>query len=519
MIPPGTAGVAPVREGGAPAVEMIGVRKAFGEVVACDGIDLAVMPGRITALLGENGAGKSTLMNILAGLIRADAGSVQVDGRAIDSAGPTAAASRGVVMVHQQPALVAALRVWENVVLGRAVRLDAEAARRTVREVGARYGLSVDPDAVVDGLSAAERQRVELIRCLAREPRVLILDEPTSVLTAAEARSLFSVLRRSVDAAGRAVVLISHRLGEVLAAADEVVVLRQGRVVATHAADAVDAVTLAAEMAGPARPSAPRAAPPRTWSPGGADRSPALRTQGLVVTAPDGRRLLDGVDLEVADGEILGLAAIVGNGQAALLDLLIDRVRAEAGTIEVRGRSLRPGGPGVMAGAGVAVVTDDPQRTGLVLDMSVAENLFLAGLGDHAVAGVLQRSRIRRRAAELIERYGIRTPSPDAPVRRLSGGNQQRVVLARELSREPAVLVATQMTRGLDAAAVPQVRESLLRAAREGTGVILISSEPEELLGLCDRIAVLHRGRLVADLRRRDATAERLGLLMAGEAA
>jgi simple sugar transport system ATP-binding protein len=524
------AGAEAQRASAHPAVELRSVTKRFGNVLACDAIDLCVQRGRITGLLGENGAGKSTLMKILMGLVEPDAGEILLDGEPVAIADPKDAAAKGLAMVHQHFSLIDPLTVWENVILGERGSIDRAAAVRRVLDCGERYGLVVDPQARVHDLSAGQRQRVEIIKCLVRDPRVIVLDEPTSVLTVSESRELFDVLRRVVREEERAVVLISHKLDEILHATDSVVILRRGRVIAEHPdSAATTARQLAREMVGrdvslrteaaslgilsaslpaEAAPESPVAAQPVV-----------LAVEQAVATAKDGRRLLDGLSLQVRRGEILGLAGVEGNGQVALQDVLSDLLQLDDGRIAVNDRAVRTGRPGAMQRAGVAVIPEDRHRCGCVLDMSVAENLVLNDLDRYTSHGLLQRARMVSRATQLIEEYGIATSSPDAPFRSLSGGNQQRVVLARELSQRPAVLVAAHVTRGLDVGAMEYVNDCVRRAASDGVGVLLISADLEEILAMSHRIVVIHRGRIVGEMRRDGADVERIGMLMGGEAA
>ena len=522
-----------------PAVEMHGITKAFGRVLACDRIDLAVMPGRITGLLGENGAGKSTLMKVLLGLNQPDEGEIRIDGRPVVVRTPQIAAGLGLAMVHQHFSLVGTLTVWENATLGERGRIDPADARRRVLEVGRRYGIEVDPNEQVQHLSAGMRQRVELIKCLSRDPRVLVLDEPTSVLTVAQARDLFDVLRRVVLEERKAVVLISHKLDEILTATDEVVILRRGRVVGRHASQATTAKQLAREMVGREVSLGTEAAALGVLSVGGTaapetdeppvgaavvpphlrDAAVVLRLRDLHALGPQGIPVLNGISLELRAGEILGLAGIEGNGQTAIQDALSNLLTLTAGSVEVAGKPVKTGRPGHMQRAGVSVIPEDRHRSGCVLDMTVAENLVLGDIDDYCAGAFLNRRRINQRAVELIARYSIQTPSPDVPMRSLSGGNQQRVVLAREISRSPAVLVAANVTRGLDVGAIEYVNACIVEAARSGVGVLLISAELEELVALSDRIAVIHRGRILGEMLRTHVDTERIGLMMGGHAA
>jgi ABC-type uncharacterized transport system ATPase subunit len=513
-----------------PAVELRGVTKRFGSVLACDAIDLRVDPGRISGLLGENGAGKSTLMKILLGLVEMDAGEILLDGRPVAIRDPKLAAQLGLAMVHQHFSLIDPLTVWENVILGEKGGIDQADAIRRVEQCGDRYGLHIDPRARIQDLSAGQRQRVEIIKCLVRDPRVIILDEPTSVLTVNESRELFEVLRRVVREEERAVVLISHKLDEILTATDTVTILRHGRVIAKHDdSSATTARQLAREMVGRevslreegASLGVLEAALEESDVAAAATASHAvvMRIDNAVATAKDGRRLLDGLSLQVHAGEILGLAGVEGNGQVALQDLLSGLLPLSAGHVEVSGRNVRTGRPGAMQHAGIGVIPEDRHRCGCVLDMSVAENLILGDVDRYSPHGVLQRSRMRGRATELINQYSITTSSPDAPFRSLSGGNQQRVVLARELSQCPAVLVAAHVTRGLDVGAMEYVNGCVRQVAESGVGVLLISADLEEILAMSHRIAVIHRGRIVGEMRRDGADVERIGMLMGGEAA
>jgi simple sugar transport system ATP-binding protein len=373
-----------------PALEMRGISKAYGPVVACDAVDLSVEAGEIHGLLGENGAGKSTLMKVLLGLVRRDAGTAALHGEPVEMDSPQEAVAHGVGMVHQHFSLIDSLTVWENVALGDTGRVDKAAVCQQVREVAARYGLPIDPMARVDRLSAGERQRVEILKCLRRDPRILILDEPTSVLTQAESAELFAVLRRVVRDEKRAVVLISHKLAEVLAATDRVTVLRRGRVVFRARTPETDApelarlmvgrdVSLRAEAAAFGMLSGQRAGDAAESA--AAEVAPVLRLRDVTIQVA-GVRLLDQLSLTVDAGEILALYGVEGNGQAALGDLLGGLVRPTSGIVEVAGQQVDPARPGALHRAGLGLVPEDRHRTGLVLDMSVAENLAMKSLGD-----------------------------------------------------------------------------------------------------------------------------------------
>jgi general nucleoside transport system ATP-binding protein len=526
-------GEAPARASpGVAAVELEGITKRFGDIVACDGVDLAVARGEIHGLLGQNGAGKSTLMKILLGIYTADAGRILIGGRPVVISDPLAAAAMGVAMVHQHFSVIDALTVWENVTLGERGRVDARAAILHVEELAGRYGLDVDPRARVGDLTTGQRQRVEIIKCLRRNPDILILDEPTSVLTLAESDELFVVLRSVVRDEGRAVVLISHKLDEILHATDRVTIMRDGRVTARHVTAETTAKQLAKEMVGrdvslrteAAALGLIEVAASEAVVGDGDDAAPTetlpvLLITDAVATAPDGRRVLDGLTLDVRPGEILGLAGVEGNGQAALGQLMSSLLSLDAGIVEVGRRVVATGRPGAMMRAGVGVIPEDRHESGCVLGMSVAENLVFCDLEEVSSGRFLNRRYVRGRARELIHRFGIKCPDPDTPMSQLSGGNQQRLVLARELSRAPKVLVAAQPTRGLDVGAIEYITEQLRTVRDAGVGVLLISTELEEILTLSDRIAVIFRGRIGGVMDRHEADLERIGLMMGGEAA
>ena len=519
-----------------PAVRLTSISKSFGAIVACDRVDLTLHRGRIHGILGENGAGKSTLMKVLIGLVLPDGGTIEVDGERCQIRDPHDAATRGIGMVHQHFSLVEPLSVWENVMLGDTGRFDATAARRRVAEISEHYGLGVDADARVGDLSAGVRQRVEIIKCLRRDPSILIFDEPTSVLTPAESERLFDVLRLAVREENRAVALVSHKLDEILHATDEVTIMRAGSVVQRMETADADAPMLARAMVGrevSLRSEASALGLIGTVAAGGDDgeheaerpeddpvgaveRVPALRLSDVVARGPDGQRSLDGLNVEVYDSEIVGVAGVEGNGQAALTDLLSSLLPAESGAVEVHGAGVQPGKPGAMSDAGVAVIPEDRHASGCVLDMSVAENLFLVDIEQISRRGIYDPAVMRRDAARLIEDFEIQTAGPDAPFWSLSGGNQQRVVLARELSYSPKVLVAAQPTRGLDVGAIEWMTDRLRQVADSGVGVLLISSELEEILQLSDRVVVLFRGRIIGEMDRADVDLEELGLLLGG---
>jgi len=518
----------------APAVELLGITKRFGGIVACDQVDLTLHRGRIHGILGENGAGKSTLMKVLIGLVLPDAGSIRIDGQPRTIHDPLAAAALGIAMVHQHFSLVDQLSVWENVALGEEGRLKSAGVRDRVAAISQQYGLDIDPDARVGELTAGLRQRVEIIKCLRRDPHILVFDEPTSVLTPEESEQLFTTLREVVAAEGRAVVLVSHKLDEVLHATEEITIMRQGRVVDHRPTQEADARSLARAMVGREVSLRSERAAFGLVDVDEADREPdsavdewqpsemsasdgaVMSIEGVTVRGRGGARLLDDISLDLRAGEIVGVAGVEGNGQRTLGDLLSSLVPLDAGRVVVNDKEVPTGSPGAMAKAGVAVIPEDRHDSGVVLDMTVAENLLM--VDPHRVArhGVMDKARATETAQQMIEEFDIGCSGPDAPLWSLSGGNQQRVVLARELAAEPDVLVAAQPTRGLDVGAIEYMTDRLRQTAVDGVAVLLISSELEEILELSDRIVVMSRGRIVGELSHADANLETLGLLMGG---
>jgi simple sugar transport system ATP-binding protein len=520
-----------------PAVELIDITKRFGHIVACDRVNLTLHRGRIHGILGENGAGKSTLMKVLIGLVLPDAGQIRLHGQQVQIVDPIDAGRHGIAMVHQHFSLVEALTVWENVALGDVGRLDPRHMRERVAQISEQYGLHIDPDDRIADLPAGMRQRVEIIKCLRRDPEVLVFDEPTSVLSPSESEFLFDALRRVVHDENKAVALVSHKLPEILSVTDEVTIMRDGRVVQAGPTAGANASTLARAMVGrdvvlrrehaafgvldiddTAEPSAtPGSASPTAVPAPESDRgAPVLRLVGVTATGRDGRVLLDGLDLEVHAGEIVGVAGVEDNGQRALGDVLSSLQHIDAGRVEVNGVEVATGRAGAMANAGVAVIPEDRHDSGCVLDFTVAENLFIVDPDRVARRGLMSMSTLRTRAAELIARFSINCTGPDAPLWSLSGGNQQRVVLARELSHDPQVLVAAQPTHGLDVGAIEYMSTQLSQVAKRGVGVLLISTELEEILDLSDRIVVIFKGRIVGEMSKSEVDVERLGMLMGG---
>ncbi|WGF87233.1 ABC transporter ATP-binding protein [Marinivivus vitaminiproducens] len=502
-----------------PLLRLSGITKRFGEQVANDAIDLVLHRGEIVGLLGENGAGKTTLMNILFGHYTADAGAIAVaprqDGalRPLRPGTPRAALDAGIGMVHQHFALADNLSVRDNILLGteplfRPLR-RRDAAQARLAELMRRVGLAVDLDAPVRTLSVGERQRVEILKVLYREARILILDEPTAVLTPQAAEDLFVVLRQ-LAADGLAIVFISHKLGEVLALCHRIAVLRAGRLVADRPIGEATRADLAVLMVG-----RPIRQPVRTARDPG---PPVLEMADATVPGEGVARGLTGASLTVREGEIVGVAGVAGSGQAALTGLLAGMRTAPSGTIRLAGQDARAWSAADIVRRRVARVPEDRHHEGVIGDLSLWQNLILADLGRPETQrwGWLRRARIRQRTAKLMASYDIRAPGPDTRVRLLSGGNMQKLILARELERGPAFILADQPTRGLDVGAVTEIHGRLLAAREAGAGVLLVSEDLDELFALSDRIAVLHQGRLSPALPSGELDTERLGLMMGG---
>ena len=483
---------------------------------ANDGVDLTVRWGEVHALLGENGAGKTTLMNVVYGLTSPDAGEVFVDGRPVQVSGPIDAIRLGIGMVHQHFMLIPPLTVAENVVLGRETAragvIDLPQARREVEEVASRYGLEVDAGARVADLSVGMQQRVEILKALYRGARLLILDEPTAVLTPPEAQRLFEVVRQ-LTASGCAVIFITHKLAEVMVVADRITVMRRGRVVATTAPSETSPTELARLMVG--RPVLLRVERGQAH-PG----EPVLRLEGLTVEDDRRRVAVDDVSLEVRAGEIVGLAGVEGNGQDQLIEAILGLRHPRQGRILLGPRDITHDSTRHVLMAGVSHIPADRHTMGVIAELNVADNLILSDYDRPPFARGLLRQipTVLEHAKRVIRAFDIRAESPEQRLSSLSGGNQQKVVVARELDSDPRILVASQPTRGVDVGSIEFVHQQLIRHRDEGMAVLLVSSELDEILSLADRVGVMYRGRLVAVLRGDQIEAERIGLLMAGAA-
>lgn len=493
-------------DGAAPvALSVRGVRKTYGDLVANDEVGVDVRPGEILALLGENGAGKSTLVKVLSGLIRPDAGEVRVGGTVLQPGDPEAARAAGIGVVHQHFMLVPDMTATENVALAQSSRsgrrFDAAGTRARLVEMGERHGLPVRPDVPVERLPVGERQRIEILKCLLGDARVLLLDEPSAVLSPVEWDRLAVVLQE-LAASGLAIVLITHKLGEIAAVADRCTVMRGGRVVATVRVGDTPPEELARLMVG-------REVVLRTERPVVEPGPVVLEVAALCLAGYRGDRDLGPIDLTVRSGEVLGVAGVEGNGQSELADLLAGVRAATSGTVRVTARGGGPGRAGVIA--------EDRQSDGLALPLSVTDNLMMRVIGDGAFSryGVLRPGRIRAHCAGLVDRFAVRTTGLDTPVESLSGGNQQKIVLARELYGDPDLLIAAQPTRGLDVGAIEFVHAQINAHKEAGGATVLFSAELDEIFALSDRIAVMSAGRIVAVLEAGAATRDRVGELMA----
>jgi simple sugar transport system ATP-binding protein len=497
-----------------PVLELREVTKVFPGVIANDRVSMTLERGEIVALLGENGAGKSTLMNVVYGLLSAEHGEILIDGQPTRIRSPRQAIDHGIGMVHQHFMLVEPLTVTENIVLGREPGrfgiIDFAEARAKVAEISKRYGLKIDPDARIMDLSVGMQQRVEILKALYQGASVLILDEPTAVLTPQEVRELFAVVK-SLVAEGLSVVFITHKLEEVMAVADRIIVMRGGVVVGETRPDETDEVGLARMMVG-------RDVVLRIEKGAATCGDTVLDVADLRVMDDRGLDAVAGVTFNVCGGEIVAIAGVSGNGQSELIDAIVGLRAPSAGTIRLKGVDITHASARASIEAGVSHIPEDRHRRGLVLEFDLAENLVL---GDHRSApyashGFMKPRVVAEMARKRITDYDIRTPSEKVLASSMSGGNQQKVVVAREIGRDPELLVAAQPTRGLDVGAIEFVHKQILAAREAGKGVLLISLELEEILSLADRILVMYEGRIVREFVGEEADAETLGYHMTG---
>jgi len=496
-------------------LELRGITKRFPGVVANEKIDLVVQPGEILGLLGENGAGKSTLMNVLYGLYAPDEGEILIDDRPVTFSGPGDAIAAGIGMVHQHFMLVPVFTVTENIMLGvedtlgPLGRLDRQAARARIIEISERHGLKVDPDALVEDLPVGVRQRVEILKTLYRKSDVLILDEPSAVLTPQETEELVAVMRSLVEG-GTSIVFITHKLNEVIEVADRITVLRRGRVVGTTTSAETTREKLAAMMVGR---EVDLVVDKSAAKPG----EPVLEITDLVVQDERGHPAVNGLSLTVRAGEVVAIAGVHGNGQSELVEAITGLRDIDQGEVRINGHRFE-NDPRAVYAAGVAHVPEDRMEDGLVGDFTVADNMVLTSYWRAPFSSGLRLNgdAIVVAAAELVDQFDVRTPSIFSPVGNLSGGNQQKVIAAREFSRPLKLIVAAQPTRGLDVGSIEYIHGRIIQKRDEGAAVLIVSTELEEVLALADRIAVMFQGTIVDILDPSEATLERLGLLMGG---
>jgi simple sugar transport system ATP-binding protein len=498
----------------APALEMRGITKRYPGVVANDHIDIDVRPGEIHALLGENGAGKTTLMNILYGLARPDEGEILIDGEVVTIAGPSDAIARGINMVHQHFMLVPVLSVAENILLGEEtmanpIFLDRGEARRRILELGQRFGFEIDPDVKVGELSVGWQQRVEILKALYRNARVLVLDEPTAVLTPQETEEIFAVLRRLAQA-GHSIVFISHKLYEVLEIADRITVIRRGKVVGQRLPAETNEDDLAALMVGR---NVQLVVDRGESHPAGV----RMAVADLRVADDRGNEAVRGVSFEIRAGEIFGIAGVAGNGQDELVESIVGLRKPIGGTVTLDGQDVTLATARQMTNLGVGYVPADRHRFGLVLAFTVADNLILTDYYRRPYArGIIRNDdAIEVRGAVAVKEYDIRTPSPNVLAGTLSGGNQQKIIVAREMDGELRALVLDQPTRGLDVGSIEFIHRQAIKKRDAGTAVLLVSAELDEVLELSDRVAVMYRGQIVAVIDGRTADRNEVGVLMA----
>jgi general nucleoside transport system ATP-binding protein len=500
---------------GMPMLQMRGITKRFPGVLANDRVDFDVRAGEVHALLGENGAGKSTLMRVLYGLYQADEGEIRIDGEPVSISSPAAAIALGIGMIHQHFMLVSSLTVAQNVALGlkssRGPLTDLDRVSARIKELSNAYGLKVDPEAFVWQLSVGERQRVEIMKAVYRNAKLLVLDEPTAVLTPHEVDDFFAILRQMVTD-GRGLVFISHKIREVLALSDRITVLRNGRVVGTAVPREVTRRDLAHMMVGRDVETVQSPAEPA----GGAVR---LAVEGLSVRSDRwGADAVKDVSLEVRSGEIVGIAGVSGNGQRELAEAVAGLRRPTAGSVRLDGSDVAGRGPAEVREAGLGYVPEERMRDGVIADFTVADNLMLVDSRNPTYTkwGFLRGRDIRRRCRELVDAFGVKTPDLDTPTRNLSGGNIQKLILARELSGQPRVLLVSQPTRGVDVGAAEYIHHRLMDQREAGTAILIVSEDLDEAMSLSDRILVMYEGEIIGEVDPHATSRETVGLMMAG---
>ena len=497
-------------------LELQKITKQFPGVLATDRISISVDKGQVLGLLGENGAGKTTLMNILSGLYKPDSGKILIDGKERIFRDPAQAIDAGIGMVHQHFMLVPVFDVTESVVLGNELTkgplgsFDRATARAQVVELSKKHGLHVDPDAKIESLPVGVRQRVEILKALYRKSDILVLDEPSAVLTPQETEELFDIIR-GLAKGGTSVIFITHKLNEVIAVADKITVLRRGAVAGETTPKKATAAKLAEMMVG-------REVQLTVSRSKSKVAEPILQVKGLNVLNDAGGLAVNNATFEVRSGEILAVAGVQGNGQTELVEALTGLRLVDSGTVLVEKQSLPIGSPRDIANAGVAHIPEDRNRDGMVKGMTVAENYILNGyhLPQYSSRGLLNRKAIAAAAEKAVKDYDVRTPSIGTDIASLSGGNQQKVIVAREFSRNVRLVIAAQPTRGLDVGSIEYIHRRIVEQRDAGAAVLIVSTELDEVLALGDRVAVMYEGRIVGILDAKVATRERVGLLMGG---
>jgi simple sugar transport system ATP-binding protein len=494
---------------------MLNIRKEFGNFVANDNITLQLRKGEIHALLGENGAGKSTLMNVLFGLYQPEAGEIRVRGEKVNITSPNVANDLGIGMVHQHFMLVQNFTVTENIILGAeprtGIKIDRASAREKVRQISEQYGLAVDPDAKIEDISVGMQQRVEILKTLYRGADILIFDEPSAVLTPQEIKELIQIMNRLI-AEGKSIILITHKLKEIMEVADRCTTIRRGKYIGTVDIDETMTQSRLAEM------MVGREVNFNAEYSKATPQELVLDIKNLVVKDGRGIKAVDGLNLDIRAGEIVGIAGIDGNGQTELIEAITGLRKADSGEIFLNNKSIKNLKPRKVTESGVGHIPQDRHKHGLVLDYSIGHNMVLQTYykQPYSKAGIMNYKQVMEKAKTLIEKFDVRTPSPETFARALSGGNQQKAIIAREVDRSPDLLIAAQPTRGLDVGAIEFIHEQLVLEREKGRAVLLISFELEEILQVSDRIAVLYEGKTVAFLDPKETNEIELGFLMAG---
>ena len=495
-------------------IEMLNIRKEFPGIVANDDITLQLKRGEIHALLGENGAGKSTLMNVLFGLYQPEKGQIKVNGEEVKITSPNIANDLGIGMVHQHFMLVDTFTVTENIILGKEPtkggRIDLKEASKEVRELSERYGLKIDPDAKISEISVGMQQRVEILKTLYRGAEILIFDEPTAVLTPQEIKELIQIMKNLISE-GKSIILITHKLKEIMEVCDRCTVIRKGKGIGTVNVSESNPNELASLMVG-------REVVFTTVKKDAKPAGDVLEISNLVVKDSRGVNAIRGLNLTVKAGEIVGIAGVDGNGQTELIEAITGLRKSESGSIKLNGNELINKKPRKITESGIGHIPQDRHKHGLVLDYSIGENMVLQTYYKEPFSknGILKFKNIFDKARKLIEEFDVRTPSEHTPARALSGGNQQKAIIAREIDRNPDLLIAAQPTRGLDVGAIEFIHKRLIEQRDQGRGVLLISFELDEILNVSDRIAVIYEGAIVAIVDPKKTTEQELGLLMAG---